>query len=202
MPRTPNPEIRSRLLSAGLDIIHAQGFHGCGVQDITSAAGIPKGSFYNYFPTKDAFAVEVLEEYWSALEDAHAPILRNPRVAPTARIAAYFQALSQAHRQHDFVLGCLIGALALELSSNSADIRAKVHQLLDRWALPLSDCLREAQAGGALSPEPDANELAAVLIEAWEGAALRGKVMRDERPYRRFETVLLPALLRPAASPT
>lgn len=196
MARPSNPEVRSRLISAGLKIIHARGFNGSGVQEITAAAGIPKGSFYNYFPTKDAFVVDLLEEYWSALEKSYAPILYDRRAKPFDRICSFFQALSREHEQHQFALGCLIGSLALELSASSPEVRAKLASLLARWAQPLVDCLEEAQASGMLAASTNVQELASVLIEAWEGAALRGKVLQSPEPYRRFETFLLKQLLK------
>ena len=64
MPRPPNPEVRNRLLAAGLDLVHTRGFTASGVKDITDAAGVPKGSFYAYFASKEAFAAAILEHYW------------------------------------------------------------------------------------------------------------------------------------------
>ena len=196
MARPSNPEVRARLVAAGLRIIHAQGFNGSGVQEITAAAGIPKGSFYNYFPTKDAFVVDLLEEYWSALEKSYIPILSDRRVKPFDRIGSFFYALSREHEQHDFALGCMVGSLALELSAGSPQVRAKLADILVRWARPLVDCLAEAQASGMLAASINPQELASVLIEAWEGAALRGKILQSPEPYRRFETFLLKHLLK------
>src|SRR3984893_12806800 len=75
MPRPANPEVRKRLLAAGLDLIHARGFAASGVKDITEAADVPKGSFYAYFPSKEAFAAAILEHYWSDIEMRLRPIL-------------------------------------------------------------------------------------------------------------------------------
>jgi TetR/AcrR family transcriptional repressor of nem operon len=195
MPRPPNPTVRARILADGIKVVQAHGFNGCGVQDIASAAGIPKGSFYNYFATKEAFAVEILEEYWSVYEIAYAPILSDPALEPLDRVAAFFRSLSREHERDGYALGCLLGSLALELSASSLEVRAKLIHLLDRWARPLSRCLAEAQADGVLAPDVDLDELAAVLIEAWEGAALRGKILRSALPYARFEAFLLRHLL-------
>jgi len=196
MSRPPNPEVRLRLISAGLKLIQTQGFNGSGIKDFTLAAGIPKGSFYNYFPTKDAFVVDLLEEYWSELEKSHAPLLHDRRKEPFSRIASFFRALAGEHERHDFALGCMVGSLALELSATSPEVRAKLESLLSRWARLLIDCLLEAQAKKQLAPATNVQELASVLIEAWEGAALRGKVLQSVKPYRRFETFLLKHLLK------
>ena len=70
------PNVRERLLDAGVEIFHRCGFNGCGVQEITEAAGVPKGSFYNHFASKEALGAAVLDRYW------------HQRVGDTLRILA------------------------------------------------------------------------------------------------------------------
>ncbi|AUT62691.1 TetR family transcriptional regulator [Paraburkholderia sp. PGU19] len=196
MPRPANPQVRSRLLSVGRDVVHDRGFNGCGVQDITTAAGVPKGSFYNYFESKEMFAAEILEDYWQSIEDRHGPILYDARIRPLARIAKFFRALTDDHSKSDFALGCLIGNLSLELSNASDEARSKLLALLARWQEALAACLREAQERNELDRKQNADELAAIVIEAYEGAAMRGKIEQSGNAYERFEKVVLPRLLR------
>ncbi|MCV7156409.1 TetR/AcrR family transcriptional regulator [Mycolicibacterium brisbanense] len=196
MPRPSNPEVRRRLLRAGLDLVHARGFSASGVKDITDGAGVPKGSFYAYFPSKEEFAAAVLEHYWSDIESRLLPILDADGPAQQ-RIARFFHALADEHEAGDFLLGCLVGNLSLELGGASEPVRAELTRILDRWDDALTACLRSGQRdSGDIRSDLDAEELASVLIEGWEGAALRGKVTRSRIPYDRFESVTLPALLR------
>ena len=191
MPRPSNPEVRKRLLAVGLDLIHARGFAASGVKDITDAAGVPKGSFYAYFPSKEAFAGAILEAYWVDIETRLVPILDGDG-STQERITWFFHALADEHGAENFLLGCLIGNLSLELSSSSEPIRAQLINILERWGNALAECLRS----GDLREDLDADEIASRLIEAWEGAALRGKMIRSRVPYDRFETDTVPALLR------
>ncbi|WP_109477550.1 TetR/AcrR family transcriptional regulator [Paraburkholderia sp. C35] len=195
MPRPPNPEVRSRLLSLGRDVVLDLGFNGSGVQDITDAAGVPKGSFYNYFDSKEAFAGEILEEYWQSIEDRHGPILYDARVKPLKRIVTFFHAISTDHAQHNFALGCLIGNLSLELSNNSAETRRKLSGLLARWESALAETLREAQERRELSEKSDPGVLATIIVEAYEGAVMRAKVEQNGAALERFERAVLPRLL-------
>ena len=196
MPRPSNPEVRSRLLAAGHDLVHARGFAASGVKDITDAAGVPKGSFYAYFPSKEAFAAAILEHYWSDIEMRLLPILDEDGLAQE-RITRFFHALADEHEAGDFLLGCLIGNLSLELGGSSEPARTELTRILDGWNEALAACVRSGQAdGGDIGADLDAGELASLLIEAWEGAALRGKVTRGRTPYDRFEAVTVPALLR------
>src|SRR3954464_9879410 len=101
MPRPANPEVRRRLLDAGLALVHARGFSASGVKDITDAAGVPKGSFYAYFASKETFAAAILEHYWSDIEERLLPILASED-APSERIARFFHALADEHEAGDF----------------------------------------------------------------------------------------------------
>jgi len=196
MPRPANPEVRRRLLAAGLDLVHEHGFAASGVKDITDAAGVPKGSFYAYFPSKEAFAAAILQHYWSDIEERLLPLLDADGSADE-RIARFFHALADEHESADFLLGCLVGNMSLELGGSSEPVRAELTRILDRWGEAIAGCVRSGQVGtGGIAADLGASELASVLIEAWEGAALRGKVTRSRAPYDRFETVTLPALLR------
>lgn len=196
MPRPPNPDVRRRLLAAGLDLVHGRGFSASGVKDITDSAGVPKGSFYAYFPSKEAFAAAILEHYWSDIERRLLPILDEDGPAQE-RLVRFFHALADEHEDGDFLLGCLIGNLSLELGGASEAVRDQLASILDRWDAALTACVRSGQHGsGGVRTDLDADELAATLIEAWEGAALRGKVTRSRTPYARFETITVPALLR------
>jgi TetR/AcrR family transcriptional repressor of nem operon len=194
MPRPSNPEVRRRLLEAGLNLVHSRGFAASGVKDITDAAGVPKGSFYAYFPSKEALAEAILEHYWSDIRARLLPILNEDGPAQE-RITRFFHALADDHEAGDFLLGCLIGQMSLELSGSSERVRAELLRILDRWDQALTACVRSGQGGGVRA-DVDAAQLAALLIEAWEGAALRGKVTRSRTPYDRFEAVTVPALLR------
>jgi TetR/AcrR family transcriptional repressor of nem operon len=196
MPRPSNPEVRRRLLDAGLELVHARGFAASGVKDITDAAGVPKGSFYAYFPSKEAFAAAILEHYWSDIEVRLLPILDSDGVA-LERIIRFFRALTDEHEAGDFLLGCLIGNLSLEMGGASEPVRAELASILERWDGALTACVRAGQgAAGGVRSDLDAAELASMLIEGWEGAALRGKVTRSRAPYERFEAFTVPALLR------
>ncbi|HEX4391977.1 MAG TPA: TetR/AcrR family transcriptional regulator [Mycobacterium sp.] len=192
MPRPSNPEVRKRLLAAGLELIHLRGFAASGVKDITDAAGVPKGSFYAYFPSKEAFASAILDAYWVDIETRLVPILGGGDGSVQERITRFFHALADDHEAANFLLGCFIGNLSLELSSSSEPIRAQLVSVLERWGSALAECLRS----GDLREDLDADDVASRLIEAWEGAALRGKMIRSRIPYERFEADTIPALLR------
>jgi len=78
--------IRERLLDAGLETLHRRGFNGCGVQEITDNAGVPKGSFYNHFESKEALGAAVIERYWEQRAGAALRLLKEPDDRPRERL--------------------------------------------------------------------------------------------------------------------
>jgi TetR/AcrR family transcriptional regulator, transcriptional repressor for nem operon len=175
MPRPPNPEVRRRLLKAGLDLVHARGFAASGVKDITDAAGVPKGSFYAYFPSKEAFAAAVLENYWADIEKRLLPILDADGLAQE-RIARFFHVLADEHEAGEFLLGCLIGNLSLELGGSSEPVRAELVRILDRWDAALTACVRSGQRDSAdIRGDLDAGELASRLSRRGKARPCAGK---------------------------
>jgi len=100
-------------------------------QDITDSAGVPKGSFYNHFDSKEALAVVALQRYAERrrLED-----LADPSAAPLARLRSHFELLRAETQEHGFTRGCLLGNLGAEVADHSDVLRAAVGQSLARWA--------------------------------------------------------------------
>jgi TetR/AcrR family transcriptional regulator, transcriptional repressor for nem operon len=130
------------------------------------------------------------------LEERILPIL-DTKGPVQKRIIRFFHALADEHEAGDFLLGCLIGNLSLELGGSSDAVRDELASILERWDAALTECVRSGQQDAAsIRADLEAGELAATLIEAWEGAALRAKVTRSRAPYARFEAVTVPALLR------
>jgi TetR/AcrR family transcriptional repressor of nem operon len=195
MPRPSNPDVRRRLIESGLALIGKQGFAGSGVADFTASAGVPKGSFYQYFESKQSFAIELLDNYWTTIENKHTKVLLDDRYAPLDRIARHFHSIGQGHKQQKYALGCLIGNLGVEIAGASEEAQAKLRQILKRWASLLSTCMKQAQERDDLDRKQDVEELAAALIESWEGAVMRSKIERSGASFKRFETIILPRLL-------
>lgn len=195
MPRASDPDVRPRLLAAGLALMQRSGFAGAGVREITEGAGVPKGSFYSYFPSKERFAVAVLRRYWEPIDRELLPGLTDTAHAPRERLVHFFRALGDEHEAQGFLLGCFVGRASLELAGSSDVARAELAAILDQWDTAVAGCISEAQRAGQVRRGADPAALAAVVVEAWQGAVLRGKIDRTRLAYDRFENLTLPALL-------
>src|SRR3984893_18714100 len=155
--------VRERLLDAGLETLHRRGFNGCGVQEITEAAGVPKGSFYNHFESKEALGAEIVERY--GMNSTRRAILLDKNVPPLQRLRTHFNALNETFINSKFERGCLLGNFSAELANQSAVIRDRLAKLFERWTKDLEVAIADAQADGAVSSDRDAADIAAFLLD-------------------------------------
>jgi TetR/AcrR family transcriptional repressor of nem operon len=188
-------DVRERLLEAGLLSFHQHGFNGCGVQEIADLAGVPKGSFYNYFESKEVLGAEVLDHYWHERTRGSLRLLSDESLRPAERLHRYFTAQAEKLASLDYKCGCLMGNLAAELSDHSKLISDRLSSIFAGWTRALATCIRDAQRAGEVRTDIDADALAAFLLHAWEGATLRARIEKDGRPLAQFMEVALNHLL-------
>ena len=186
----PRANVRDQLIHSALEVFHARGFNGCSVQDIVDAAGVPKGSFYNHFDSKEALGVEVVRAYTAlvgayVVEAGAAEILSGPGT-PLERIRAYFEAVIEQNVSCGVRKGCLLGNFATELAPHSAEIAKAVADALDSWSAAVAKALAQAQEAGQVSKDADVSALAHYLVDGYEGAAARAKLIGDRTPMDEF----------------
>ena len=192
MPRASN---RGTLVEQGTELLRAGGFAATGVQDITRASGVPKGSFYNYFASKDEFGVVVLRRY---IDDYCADLdamLIEAEGAPLERLERLFDSFIDVARASGFKQGCLAGRLCQELADDNPEFRVELDRGFDRVQEYFTQLLFEAQQAGDLSASEDPAEIAAFLYNAWQGALLRMKATADDRPLQQFKRVVFGRIL-------
>jgi TetR/AcrR family transcriptional repressor of nem operon len=188
---------KSEIVEQGLQVVLTRGFAQAGVQDITDAAGVPKGSFYNHFESKDAFGAEIVDVYFERMRPLMAQFLDDAARPPLARLEAYFDAIA-AYARGNSGQGCMIGTLCAEANGAADVLRAKLGGVLDEWRAPITRCIAQAQARGELAAAPDADTLARFVIDAWQGAMIRTKVSRSVEPLETFKRVVFGGLLAPS----
>ena len=191
------PNVREQLLDTGLRVFHERGFNATGVQDITEAAGVPKGSFYNHFESKEDLGAEVVLRYLESSKKTQA-VLRDPKLSPYARLRKYFEELVQIAEKKEFCGGCLLGNFGAELSEQSEKIRACVSKEFSTWSAMLAKVIAEAQAEGQMiSKDLPASTLAAFVLNGWEGALVRARVDKSKAALEQFVKVTFAKTLAP-----
>jgi TetR/AcrR family transcriptional repressor of nem operon len=171
MPRQSTA--RTRLLDTARDLIHARSYASASVEDLCAAAGINKGSFYYFFPSKLELVLSVLDEQW---ERARANVLEpafQPDVPPLDRIDRFFRRVTEIH-QGPVVLGCPFGNLALELSTMEEPVRDKVRAIFDGYRDYFARALTDAVADRTLAAV-DVQETAQALVAYFQGALVLAK---------------------------
>jgi len=194
IPVMPRASLREQLLSAGVETLHRKGFNATSVQDITDAAGAPKGSFYNHFASKEALAAEAVRRYREKGRE-RLTILQDPRLKPLRRLRKYFEGLNDAAVKGRFSAGCLLGNFGTELSAQSPLVREQVAEGFARWCDAIALVISQAQKEGAISRTLSPKELAEFVVHAWEGAMVRAKVEKDRAPLDQFLRVTFAKIL-------
>lgn len=185
MPKLARKEAnRERLLDQGVDMLMRQGYHGTGLQEILDATGIPKGSFYNYFDSKEDFGASVIEHYIDPFIVRLTAHLKRSEGDALGAIRRYFDELIAEFERDGFNGGCLLGNLMGEIGDTSPLCRKSLHAALDRYRALLASGLALAQQQGAVRTDRSATDMADLLINTWQGALLRGKIERSATPAR------------------
>jgi len=179
-------EVREHLIDVGLKTVWAEGLNATGVKDLVEAAGVPKGSFYYYFPSKEAFTEAVVERYARDGAAQREELLADTSVPPLLRIRRAFEAYLPVYKAVGYTGGCLLGNLSLEAADHSEVVRARLRSAFAVWQASLRRVLAEAEERGELPDGLTADAAAAFLINAWEGALVRMKAERSGAPLRLF----------------
>jgi TetR/AcrR family transcriptional repressor of nem operon len=158
-----------------------RGYADLGIQTLLQATNTPKGSFYHHFKSKEDFALQVIDMYMVEVHKGLDACLGDRSRAPLDRVRAFFEATREKYRA-DGYLGCLLGGLGQELSGVSEVFRRKVEWCFGQIAERIAVCLEEARANGQLRRETDTRAMADLLVDCWEGAALRSRLRRDPAP--------------------
>ena len=191
MSRRDAKELKEKLLDRGVALLMEQGYHGTGLQELVQSVGVPKGSFYNYFESKEAFSAEVVAYYIEPFIqqlDAH---LRRDGVTADVALKGYFEEMIEETERRGFKGGCLLGNLIGEIGDTSelcqTSLRAAVHRYRDK----LREGIARAQREGRFRRDMEARDMADFLVNVWQGALLRMKIERSVRPLTQFCDMLL-----------
>lgn len=174
---------KQRLLDVGLDLLLKQGYHGLSIQAVLDAAETPKGSFYHHFADKQDFALQVIDEYMRHVHGGLDACLGDTSRPPLQRVRLFFETTQQIYEK-DGYLGCLMGGLGQELAATDARFREKIEACLSTIASLVAQCLEQARQTGDLATECDTQVLANLLVDCWEGAALRSRLRGNPSSLR------------------
>lgn len=172
---------KQRLLDVGLAMLLEHGYHGLGIHAVLEAARVPKGSFYHHFRDKEDFALQVIDEYMRNVHAGLDECLGDTGRPPLDRMRHFFETIRESYGQEGY-LGCLLGGLGQELSAAHPVFRTRIDQCLSQVADRMAECLEEARQCGDVAATADTRRLANLLVDCWEGAALRSRLWGNAVP--------------------
>ncbi|MCE1225510.1 MAG: TetR/AcrR family transcriptional regulator [Geobacteraceae bacterium] len=189
-------DTRSDIIKIGTELISRQGYNATGIEMVLKEAGVPKGSFYHYFKSKEEFGLAVMDVFANYYSQRMTALLQDTALSPLSRIRKLLEGSLQRFSNNQCSKGCLIGNLGQEMADQNERFRARLDQIFDDWRCLFADCLREAQVAKELDSRLDAEPLASFVLSGWEGAILRAKVMKSPKPLQDFIEVLFKVTLR------
>ncbi|WP_271407576.1 acrylate utilization transcriptional regulator AcuR [Pseudomonas sp. Q1-7] len=189
-------DTRAALIRCGMELLTEQGFMATGIDAVLKRVGVPKGSFYHYFDSKDAFGQAVLDGYAGYFAHKLDRWLLQDDVPPLQRLCHFAEDIKAGMARYDFCRGCLVGNLGQEVTVLPDEFRLRMEAILRSWEARLARCLRAAQDAGELAADADCDALAAFFWIGWEGAVLRARLTRTTGPLDTFFKGFLAGLPR------
>ncbi|WNL47164.1 TetR/AcrR family transcriptional regulator [Dyella sp. BiH032] len=177
----PVTDVRQHILDVARPLLLRKGFTAVGLAEVLAAARVPKGSFYHYFGSKEAFGQAVLQGYFDDYL-ARTDVLLAQRGTAARRLLAYFNDWLESQTGDDAQSRCLAVKLGAEVCDLSESMRAALERGTGGVIARLARCIEEGRADGSLAPPPDAHAAAAMLYQSWLGASLLAKISRHRAP--------------------
>ncbi|WP_320534011.1 TetR/AcrR family transcriptional regulator [Robbsia andropogonis] len=177
-------DVRRKILETGRRIMAGKGYSGVGLNEILTASGVPKGSFYHWFASKDAFGEALLDHYFTDYLAEVDELLSAADQTMAQRLIRYWT----QWEENQSVLECQGKCLAVKLGAEVADFSDAMRAALDRGTSRIvrriADTIEAGVAEGSLSVQADARVIAESLYEMWLGASVMAKIVRNNKPFR------------------
>lgn len=179
MNKNNEHDTREHLLATGEQICIHRGFTGMGLSELLKTAQVPKGSFYHYFRSKEAFGVAMLERYYAAYYQRLASHFDSYEGNYYERVLAYYAGMLKQSCQQEIISGCLTVKLSAEVCDLSEDMNAAMNKGVSQIIALLAQALEKGRTEKSISFSGDALTNAQVLYSLWLGANLQAKISRN-----------------------
>lgn len=188
---------RDKLIITGVALFATKGFNNTGIAEILAQVGVPKGSFYHYFKSKDDLGLAVIDHYGDILCEGLATSLRTNQGSPLNRLRQYFEKVLAYFGEHFGRCNCLLGNLGQELALQSDVLREAINRHYRRVEQLIAKCLADAKTAGELATNADEAILARQLFAAWEGCLIRAKLEQSTQPLEELLALYFGKVFKP-----
>lgn len=187
---------REEIIRKGAGLIHAQGFNATGIKQVLDAAGVPKGSFYFYFKSKEEFGLAAIDYFREFIQSMADKYFKKDGSPPLKKLSRFFDAYADIFTKMDLCRGCPIGNLMQEMSDLNATFRGKINEVYCYMQKGIEQLLDEARVRGDISADTDTPQMAQFIINAWEGAIMHMKLVKDTQPLSVFKKMIFERILK------
>lgn len=197
MPKIPTKEsTKSQLLEAGVEIMLEKGYNNTGIMEVLQKVGVPKGSFYYYFDSKEDFGLQIINYFEQSYTEKLRDSLNDKSKSPLQRLKLYCEASKKHLESQQCRKGCLIGNLSQEMADQSEVLRKRLEEVMCGWRERFADCIAEGQKLGEIPNHFDARECAEFFLSGWEGAVMRSKTAKNTNPQNSFIKIMFNHVLK------
>ena len=187
---------REDILKAGQEIMFDYGYNATGIKQITDAIEIPKGSFYNHFDNKEAFGLEVLENYCKNGIQLHRNALIHLEGSPLVRLQNMYKGLIANYTTNlGFKKGCIMGNFSAELADTHESFRQILDNQFNQIQQIIAATLKEAQEEKEISTSLEPTSTAGFILNSWHGAIIRMKSTANATPFEDFYQLIFNHIL-------
>lgn len=194
--QTTKESTKTQLLEAGIEIMLEKGYNNTGIMEVLQSTGVPKGSFYYYFDSKEDFGLQIINHFHVNYQAKLAETLGDLSKSPLERLHAYCDLGIVMLEQNACRKGCLIGNLSQEMADQSEVFRHRLQEIMMDWRKKFADCIQEAQESGEIASDFEPDALAEYLQSGWSGAVMRAKTMKSTEPLQTFSKILFDTVLK------
>lgn len=179
-------QCRESLLQVGQELFLNSSFNSVGLNDILKKSGIPKGSFYHYFESKEDFGLQVLEQYHRQNIEALAELLSDESLTPYQQLQRFFEDTINHFDEIEYCQGCLMANLSQEVADVNENLRCKISKLSKQLVDQVSGCLERMENNELNLAHLRPCEAAQVLMNSWQGAIMKMKLEKSREPLDIF----------------
>ncbi|MBA3992233.1 MAG: TetR family transcriptional regulator [Cyanobacteria bacterium DS2.3.42] len=189
-------DTRQLLIEAGAEVMIEKGYTNSGIQEVLSKVGVPKGSFYHYFQSKEDFALAIIEEFDREFMAFLLPILNDKSLSPKERLRSFCHNKRECMRASNCRRGCLIGNLSQEMADQSETLRQALSEVMEKRLNVFTTCIEEGQQIGEFTKSLDSRIIADLFLSSWEGAIMRAKTTKNLEPLDVFINLIFELVLK------
>jgi len=190
-----NADTKALLIRTGLETLTEFGFSATGLDTILKKASVPKGSFYHYFKSKEAYGIALVDAYDSYFIAKLSHYLEQQNTPPLERIVNFTQSAIKGMSKYDYKRGCLVGNLNQELNHLSDEFKDRLMKSYTSWQIQIEKCLNQAKQQGTIAKTVNTQLMSEYFWIGWEGAVMRAKLTKSSTPLTLYTEMFLRALL-------